>query len=213
MRRAAAVAWVLGVAAVAACAPDLPLSLGSQCELNSDCETPLVCRIGYCRTECSTSRDCALGLDCLQDNQGLGACQLPQDTRCMLDSDCPETLVCTAGECTNECACPEGVPCRDCPPGATCIERPGGARGCFDASTRTCVRNSDCRPEGEGFVCAADQRCRVECNTDADCRFDSVCYQFMFAEPEGDAVGNFCVVVRSPIDAGVIAIDAGTDGG
>lgn len=37
------------------------LSQGSECELTSDCDAPLVCRIGRCRRECATSRDCAAG--------------------------------------------------------------------------------------------------------------------------------------------------------
>lgn len=193
------------------------LSQGEQCELNSDCDAPLVCRIGYCRRECSTSRDCAAGLDCVEDNSGLGACQLPRETSCVRDSDCPESLVCTMGECTNECGCPDGVPCVDCPPGATCIGRPDGTRACLDPSTRTCVWNSDCAATDNEFVCAFDQRCRIECRIGAeDCRFGDRCVTLTFDEGDaGVAMGNFCVPqpAATGTDAGTAdaaSSDAGT---
>jgi hypothetical protein len=97
-----------------ACAPPLPLALGDQCELNSDCDLTLVCLYDACRRECTSARDCAVGLDCLEGNRGFGVCQLPADLRCVRDSDCAGGLVCTDGECTNECDCAPGEVCRDC---------------------------------------------------------------------------------------------------
>ena len=190
--------WLL-FSLASGCAPSpYGLSQGEQCELNSDCDAPLVCRIGYCRRECSTSRDCAAGLDCVEDNSGLGACQLPRETSCVRDSDCPESLVCTMGECTNECACPPDEPCPDCPPGAACITRTDGSQACLDPSTRSCVWNSDCDVSTNEFVCAFDQRCRIECRVGvvpSDCRFGDVCEELRFDEMRDGAlsIGNFCV--------------------
>ena len=36
-------------------------TIGEQCDLNSDCEAPLVCSFGLCRRQCATIRDCAIG--------------------------------------------------------------------------------------------------------------------------------------------------------
>lgn len=197
--------WTIAMVLLLGCAPELPLALGDQCSLNSDCDTPLVCRIGFCRKECTTSRDCAVGLDCVLDNEGLGACQLPAEARCVRDSDCPSGLVCTFGECTNECGCQPDEPCRDCPPGASCMLRDDGTRGCFDPSTQSCVHNSNCAANDQSFVCAPDQRCRVECRADSDCRFGDLCTMVSFDEATGPATGRYC--------AGALAVpapDAGT---
>ena len=194
---------------LAGCPTSLPEALGGQCQLNSECDAPLVCRIAFCRKECSTSRDCAAGLDCVHDNMGLGACQLVEELSCVLDSDCAENLVCTMGECTNECNCPDDEPCRDCPPGATCVARDDGTRGCIDKATRACVWDSDCEATADSFVCAPDRRCRVACRDDGDCRFGDRCAQVSFDEPgRGTVMGSFCV------DPSRVSVDAGLpDGG
>jgi hypothetical protein len=187
---------------VTACIPSpYGLALGEECELNSDCDAPLVCRIGYCRVECSTSRDCAAGLDCVQDNAGLGACQLPAETMCTNDSNCPAGLVCTMGECSNPCgSCTVPGPCRDCPPGAECVADTDGMLGCFDPSMRSCVYSSECGFMGDEFVCAFDGRCRLECRTDCDCRNGEACRVRDFAgeNVDGGVVsGLICVVPRA----------------
>ncbi len=201
---------------LAGCLPSpYGLSQGEECELNSECDAPLVCRIGYCRRECSTSRDCAAGIDCVEDNSGYGACQLPRETSCVLDSDCPQSLVCTMGECTNECACPDGEPCADCPPGATCVGRSDGSRACLDPSTRSCVWNSDCAATDNEFVCAFDQRCRIECRAgEEDCRFGDVCVSLTFVEGDATVMGNFCVPQpAAPASDGGASDGGASDGG
>ena len=193
---------------------------GEQCELNSDCDPPLVCRIGYCRVECASARDCSAGLDCVIDIPNdpsaprYGACQLEAETSCVRDSDCPAALVCTMGECTNECGCPLDEPCRDCAPGATCVERDDGSRACLDTSTQACVYDSDCDATPDSFVCAGDGRCRIECRLDhdEDCRNGERCQAFVIREPVGEATGNFCVFLGagSSVDGGTDAsVDAG----
>jgi hypothetical protein len=182
--------WLLlaFAAGCSACEPVQPLSVGEQCSLNSECDAPLVCRIGACRIECSTSRDCAAGLDCLLDNDDLGACQLPDETRCALASDCPSPLVCNMSRCTNVCA-----EDRDCPPGATCMPADMGGTACVDPDRTACLYNTDCEDDR---VCAPDQRCRVECLVDTDCRYRTVCTPRV----TDAGISNFCEPPRP--DAG-----------
>lgn len=160
---ALALAGVL--AAVLGCIP--PRSgLGAECELNSECATPLVCRLGYCRVECATSEDCTVGLACVLDAQRIGCCQLPSERSCALASDCPAGLVCRFEQCTNACETD-----RDCPGGARC-EQDGDVRACIDRSTTACNFDSDCDVLGSGGrpTRCVRSRCRAECFTDRDCR-------------------------------------------
>lgn len=180
---------LLPMAGCSACEPVQPRAIGAQCRLTSECDAPLVCRLELCRVECSTSRDCAAGLDCLLDNEGFGACQDPSETDCALDSDCPELLTCVMGRCSNECNADE-----DCPPGARCyvIEDPapitpttctaGAICGCIDRERTPCVYNEDCPAL---TICAPDQRCRDECISTADCRFGTVCDTVTYCDEEG----------------------------
>ncbi|MBZ0118480.1 MAG: hypothetical protein K8H88_15870 [Sandaracinaceae bacterium] len=135
---------------------------GDECELNTDCSAQLVCRLGRCRIECRAMRDCPAGLECVRDEGGFGACQLPEEASCELNTDCPEPLVCRFRRCTN--ACQED---RDCPPGARCLADDMGGMGCRDVDAMECELNSDC---AEGYVCAVDRRCREPCREDRDCR-------------------------------------------
>jgi len=158
------------------------LTRGAACDLTSDCEAPLECRLARCRVECRDNRDCAAGLTCLLDNTGLGACQLPDETDCALDSDCIEPLVCVRGTCSNICR-----EDRDCAPGASCLvdddaepstscpvggEPPADGCACFDPATDGCLYAADCGP---GLLCANDFRCRPGCGADADCRDGLAC--------------------------------------
>ena len=195
----------------AGCVPPFGIAIGGECELNSDCDPPLVCRIGFCRRECTTSRDCAAGLDCVKADDDLGACQLPMETRCSLDSQCQSPLVCTMGECTNVCgACTVPGPCRDCPAGAQCIADSDGMLGCFDPSSRTCVYSSECGTEGE-FVCAIDGRCRLECLTDCDCRNGEVCRERAFMEGTETVRGNLCVTPSAETGSSTCLPDSGLE--
>jgi len=112
--------------ALAACSE--PVELGAQCELNSDCAEPLVCRYQRCREECSVSRDCALGSICLPFGNGLGACRLPDEAVCGASVGCARGLTCNEGQCTAPC-----VTLDECSAGDSCL--PGPSRGgCFTAA-------------------------------------------------------------------------------
>lgn len=199
---------VAALAALAACTPRPGFAPGDDCELNTECSSPLVCRLGHCRIECRAQRDCGPGLECVRDALGLGACQLPSEAECSLTSDCPEPLVCHFGRCTNECGDD-----RDCPPGARCTTDESGNRGCRDEATTQCQLHSECeRIMGQGYICAVDGRCRVPCITDWDCSDGRRCLRRESGMPycgypeEGGMDGG-----APPPDAS--APDAGTDGG
>jgi alpha-tubulin suppressor-like RCC1 family protein len=149
--------------------PDFRGGVGEQCARNSDCAAPLVCRIGYCRRECRTSDDCFAPAACVEDENGLGACQLDEERRCALQTDCPVPLVCRFGACVNECDPTEGN--RDCPAGQRCRETPPGG-ACVEDVRGGCVHHSDCPGD---LVCARDAQCREECRADRDCRTNSYC--------------------------------------
>ncbi len=176
---------VIGVVvlAYAGCGERAALEIGGSCELNSECDSPLVCRLGQCGQECRSSRDCPAGLGCVRDN-GLGVCFAQS---CVLTSDCPDGLTCSNQQCTNVCERD-----RDCPPGARCVEDQDGTKGCFDMSESSCARNSDCPSP---LICARDKRCRDQCQTDRDCRDGRVC--------DTGASPRVCVEPGSNPDGGV----------
>ena len=169
----------------------LPTPLGGQCELTSQCDAPLVCRLEYCRKECATSRDCGAGLNCVLDNAGLGACQLPEERRCDRDSDCPSFLVCRMSQCTNECACMADQPCPDCPPGAECLAQPEGGNACIDSSI-ACTYASRCP---DGLVCV-EGRCRPECRSGLDCLDDETCVTRTFMDEPTDGATSMTRACR-----------------
>ena len=148
---------------------------GTECELNTECDARLVCRLDRCRIECRAQRDCPVGQLCVRDEAGLGACQLPDERECVSNSDCPEPLVCQFGTCTNVCNVD-----RDCPAGATCVEQ-DGARACVDLSETECELTSDC--VDPLLICAVDHRCRNECVTDRDCRDGERCRTDLYERP------------------------------
>ncbi|MBX3270224.1 MAG: hypothetical protein KF729_08180 [Sandaracinaceae bacterium] len=190
------------LALAGACAPRPSYDPGGQCELNTECSARLVCRLGRCRVECREMRDCAVGLECVRDRDGLGACQLPEETSCALASECPDFLVCRFGRCTN--ACERDV---DCPPGARCQPDDAGMLGCRDVADTECQLNSDCAAP---YICTPDRRCREQCRTDRDCRDGTRC--------DTASAPTVCVVPAPANDAGTerdagTAMDAGDDGG
>lgn len=147
---------LIAMCLLAACADDhLRLTAGGSCELTSECAAPLTCRLSRCRNECVSSRDCAAGLSCVQDNDGLGGCLLPEESHCALSSECPSGLVCINTKCTNPCA-----EDRDCVTGATCGMAEDGARVCIEPEVTRCALNSDCEYP---LVCDVNQQCTQEC--------------------------------------------------
>ncbi|HJL14315.1 MAG TPA: hypothetical protein RMH99_01595 [Sandaracinaceae bacterium LLY-WYZ-13_1] len=184
MRRAVATLLLLA----AGC--ESPETLGAQCDVNSDCEAPLVCRLDRCRRACVRTRDCPTRLACVLDEQGRGGCLLEEEARCVQASDCPEGLVCRFGRCTTECESDD-----ECVPPTRCFEDPeSGTNACFagDVEPTACQRDGDC----EGLQrCFADGLCRPRCLADRDCGRGEAC-----RTADGDLRNNACVFVG--IDAG-----------
>jgi alpha-tubulin suppressor-like RCC1 family protein len=184
---------ILGFAlcVVCACSPRPTSPLGSDCELSNQCAVPLVCRLGRCREECRSTRDCRAGLVCFRGD-GLGACELAGET-CVLSSDCPDPLVCVMGACANACATDA-----DCPAETYCFHDPADPElilGCRPAPR--CELNTDCMGDR---VCGPGGICQAECMGPRDCRDGTVC----------DTTRSPAVCVWPTIDAGS---DASVDGG
>lgn len=101
-------------------------AVGAPCARTSECTAPLVCRLGRCRTECASARDCgALGA-CIQDGS-YGVCRLEVETHCASDGDCGGSLRCAGGVCRNHCRdASDCIAGGDCVPdavlGAVCVE-------------------------------------------------------------------------------------------
>ncbi|MGE3631387.1 MAG: hypothetical protein AB7P00_15885, partial [Sandaracinaceae bacterium] len=98
---------LLSFAAFTASGCNVRKALSSQCDLNSDCEDPYVCRLGLCRNWCAGDRDCPLGAYCAVNNEGLGSCLFPDEETCdpAAGADaCIAGLACTpAGLCRVSC--------------------------------------------------------------------------------------------------------------
>lgn len=157
------------------CSPRPLLVLGEPCALNTDCAAPLGCRIGVCRRLCVESRDCGAGLRCLiRVGETSGACQLPEEARCAVNSACPAGFSCVFGTCTLTCV--EDVDCTV--RGSLCVEEEplgSGIYGCREPLDELCIYDSECP---ERFSCAYDGSCQLECvedGSDRDCPNPRVC--------------------------------------
>lgn len=83
---------------------------GTTCTLNSECNNPLSCTFGKCHQACVDARDCAGGGRCIKAPLG-NACLLPEEEKCVNNSDCKDPLVCGRDlKCRNQCK-----EDRDCP--------------------------------------------------------------------------------------------------
>jgi len=205
MRRTHFIAPLLVAALVTSgCTEEPRKLLGDQCELSSECDAPLICRLGRCRNECVGSRDCGLGLRCVRAQDGLGVCLLPDESECERTSDCPEPLICNEEECINECA-----EDRDCPLGARCVEQ-DGSRACIELAEERCVYDSSCPFP---LICA-DGQCVTECRDDGDCPFpEQSCLAHPTCQGEPCMCRYPCDAVSDCPNAGTVCLGAGADGG
>ncbi len=80
--------------------------------------------------------------------------------KCLRASDCDSPLQCVQGYCVSAC-----LESRDCPAGQRCVKTGDGA-ACQPPEQETCRYTSEC---AQPLVCAFDQQCRNQCQTDIDC--------------------------------------------
>ena len=84
---------------------------GTGCNLNSQCDQPLVCTFQKCHAACAADKDCPTGQLCVKttaagvDGGVAGTvCQLPAEIKCVYNSQCMLPLVCARDEqCRNQC--------------------------------------------------------------------------------------------------------------
>ena len=166
--------------------------LGEGCLLDSDCNGALICVFRRCHIECETSADCPLGptderLACRLGEPPHHVCQLDDEYRCALHSDCPSDQVCGPDlRCRDEClADPDCVTEQVCAQ-KLCAELDELADGRLPNASgqngegRPCAVNSECE---DPLLCIGG-RCLFECVTGADC-------------PSGECVNNHCVPVTT----------------
>ena len=117
--------WIWLACAFAACSGDKKLELGGTCTLNSDCTSPLLCKLGSCRKACVRSVDCENGGRCVTVD-GVAVCQTQAESACGADQTCATGLVCrtvdntcrTPCSPTNDTSCVAGQTCN----GTVCLE-------------------------------------------------------------------------------------------
>ena len=79
--------------------------LAEHCALHSDCRYPLVCAFERCHKACEEDRDCPDSLRCMKgESPGETVCQLPDESACMREKDCPGEQTCGVNnECRDRC--------------------------------------------------------------------------------------------------------------
>lgn len=107
------------------------------------CPSPYVCRLGRCRSECTSQRDCPPGVVCVRDEAGAGSC-LFSDERCSTNAECSASLMCIERVCANVCTtaadCPDDSRCETAPDGrARCVRDDVPTDGGTDAAVDAAV--------------------------------------------------------------------------
>ena len=94
----------------AGCSSSKGIDVGDPCKLNSDCNSPLLCKLGSCRKACVTSVDCDNGGRCVTVD-GVAVCQAPKEAACSATGSCTPPLVCRAVDNTCRSACTSSTSC------------------------------------------------------------------------------------------------------
>jgi hypothetical protein len=108
---------------VVAFTEQVPTGPNLNCSYDPECLATLVCAWNRCHEPCETSHDCRAGERCMQvrsvDDGGTlvgHACQLPDEARCVLNSQCPGVQICGIDErCRDSCKTAQ-----DCGPSQVC---------------------------------------------------------------------------------------------
>lgn len=123
--------WLALALSLVAC--ESAAGVGGACTRSSECTASLTCTYGRCRSACRESRDCPLGVRCIESD-GAGVCTIETEERCT-DAICAAPLRCVDGQCRTECTVTD-----DCLTGAcdrgSCVELVSGSdAGMPDAGT------------------------------------------------------------------------------
>jgi hypothetical protein len=74
-------ALVVAALAASGCSPKVVLPETTVCHLNSDCDSPLICANGTCRSACQMQVDCPAGELCIPEGDaGARVCLLPSES-------------------------------------------------------------------------------------------------------------------------------------
>lgn len=107
----------------------VPGPIGVPCTGDADCASPLVCEFGVCHAVCAGTEDCPDRERCTHGGERdcnpacmlSSVCELPGETTCVLDSDCPAPLTCALdSQCRNACSSDQ-----NCIAGQVCAVGPG----------------------------------------------------------------------------------------
>ncbi len=167
-----------------ACSSDQSAAAGEGCVINTDCSSPLVCAFRKCHMACTDTRDCPPSQRCMASDRPFHVCQLPQETKCGYNSDCPNGQICAVdGQCRDQCASDRDCVSRQICTAASCAE----IVELDDAGTlpvvvtdeagapstgQPCQYNSDCPGDQ---ICRSSGLCAPECLHDRDCPAGSTC--------------------------------------
>lgn len=95
---------------------------GSQCVVQTECNDPLLCSAGFCRTQCGSDSDCASGEQCAYARDvRRNVCFNATGTRTCGANPCGTGTTCIDALCVSLCSagCPSGTACsRD---GRNCV--------------------------------------------------------------------------------------------
>lgn len=133
--------------------------LAGGCSINSDCQPDFICAFERCHEACTRDYDCTVPLRCVKSRQtDLFVCQLPDETECGRDADCPRGQGCGIDEeCRDVCADSDDcVGNQSCDPSGKCASTEPG-RDVLDAQGRLVAAGPLPAPGGgEGGQGSAD---------------------------------------------------------
>lgn len=153
-----------------------------QCRFNDECDPPLVCSAGYCRSPCAQDRDCPASSLCVPyRTESVRLCVHSGSAPVCVEGECAAPLACVAGLCAGACAsdpdCASLHHTARCGDGGRCVIPGLVLSAACDGGLRTCddrcvdIQSDDAHCGACGNVCGVGQRCRLgRCERVADAR-------------------------------------------
>lgn len=165
---------------------------------DDDCPVGRICHNGKCieKQRCNENDDCAdseseVCIDHLCEHRSVGDSCKNQD-----DSDCPGSLICYAGKCSDSRRCSEDSPCHDdefCTNDKICEKKHKEGEACTNDSecsagticfenacivVRRCDDDSPCHDDeycNDKAICTPKKGADDDCLTDEECRAGTIC--------------------------------------